>query len=205
VVFIKFRKNILSFPGILFFATAAVICIILSKPGTDSNHLTDLHAASLILIGCNLNTTSNKTHAYKMAAVVLLIIAIQPIWFQIRNLRSYPDQYLTHLAHDLSERYGENILSENPYLSIAIGQTPYVADPWMCRVIRQRCESCFDPLLEKIKDKSFDAIALVSDPRREEGINFLQNYHFGKGFVENLNRSYKFLEQVQDQIIYVPR
>ena len=56
------------------------------------------------------------------------------------------------------------IVSENPIIPVLAGQRPYVLDPWMVRLLRKHAPGFEEPLLERLRNRTFSAVVLSADP-----------------------------------------
>ncbi len=147
-------------PALLFLMTLAVTAFLYGTPGVNDNHLIDLQAASLILIATQLSRATATQQKWQVTALALAVLfaAIPTLrHFKNHDLRftaPLPDRARHH------RRTSRPILAENPIVPLLAGQRPYVLDAWMLRVLRQRIPGFGDPLLEKLRNRSFGAVVL---------------------------------------------
>lgn len=190
-------------PVCFFLAAVLITVLILSKIATDFNHLIDLQAASVILLFSWI-ASSEKRNAFPAFALIIAgLISLQPPLYKIRQDAKLHTRNLSEFVNQLGQETQGPILAENPLIPILAGQRPYVVDPWRCRIIREHYPTMAEPLLAKLRSREFGAVVLESDPRTEFGREFLKKYHFGEGFVEELEKNYGFYEKVGRQIIYL--
>jgi hypothetical protein len=199
----KLSRNL---PALLFIATFAVTAFIYGTPGVNENHLIDLQAAALVLIATELSRASVPQQQWGTAVLALAVLAATvPTLRHFKNhdLRFHRHRFQTVLA-TIGDT-GRPILAENPVVPILAGQRPYVLDAWMLRVLRQRIPAFGDPLLDKVRNRSFGAVVLsMADPRSSFGHWWYETQQFGPGFAAALTDNYRLAATIDDQKIYLP-
>src|SRR5664279_3146381 len=154
--------------------------------------------------GCGLRYRNQKQLGVFALALVTLI-AVQPMYHRVGATTQpvTPHRFLRVGA--AIGNISKPILSENPIIPLLAGQSPYVMDPWMLRMIGRRNLDFERPLLEGFQNQSFGAVVLcMADPRTNYGRVWYETESFGSGFVPALNRNYRLASVVDDQMIYLP-
>ena len=196
-------------PSLLLIATLAVTTAVFSFEGTDTNHLLDLFVAALVMTAAAAARDGGETgHRHVTFAPAALVVAAlaaslslvsglinreaEQRWGTIPDALSY--------VHDTSRP----ILAENPILSVARHEQPYVLDPFMFRLVRERNPPFGDPLWQKLRQQQFAAVILDRDPHTDRGRDWYRAF-FGEGFVDEMERHYVVRGHVRSRVIYVPR
>jgi hypothetical protein len=99
----------------------------------------------------------------------------------------------------------KSMLAENPLVPLLAGQTPYVLDLVVFRVLNERDPSFAEPLRKKLREKGFSAVVLIEDPQSETGRAWYTSMHFGPGIVEEVERNYRLVSREPGQLAYLPR
>lgn len=200
----RFWKEI---PPLFFLFAAVATLIIFGSPGIFYNHLIDLHCASIILLAVWVSH-SDQTHA-SLGLAFLAMAALLSIFPAGRNLHSgddtVPRRSDFQVALRIAKEHRQPILAENPLIPILAGQTPYVLDPFMFRVLSQRNPHFADPLWKKLQEKEFSEVVLENDPSSKWGREWYLKLHFGEGFLQNVLDNYKFSEAMNGEYIFLPR
>lgn len=199
-------KLLRNLPALLFLMTLAVTAFLYGTPGVNDNHLIDLQAASLILIATQLSRATATQQKWQVAALALaVLLAAIPT---LRHFKNHDLRYHRHRFQTVLATIGDTsrpILAENPIVPLLAGQRPYVLDAWMLRVLRQRIPGFGDPLLEKVRNRSFGAVVLcMADPKTSFGRWWYETQQFGPGFAEALRDNYGLVATLDDQKIYLP-
>ena len=126
----------------------------------------------------------------------------------LRHFKNHDLRYHRHRFQTVLATIGDTsrpILAENPIVPLLAGQRPYVLDAWMLRLLRQRIPGFGDPLLEKLRNRSFGAVVLcVGDPKTSYGRWWYETQQFGPGFAAALTQNYRLVATMDDQKIYLP-
>ncbi|HMD97580.1 MAG TPA: hypothetical protein VKM93_09665 [Terriglobia bacterium] len=202
-----FLKSWRSLPVLFFVATLAATAVILGSPGTTSNHLLDVQVAAVILF--TVWVAEEPAPLPKELGVCALalatLLAAVPLRFRLKvDDRMLPAHRFERVIALIGDTH-KPILAENPALPVLAGQRPYVIDPWMLRLLQTRQPSFGEPLLEGLHSQAFSAVVLfMKDPRSEEGRVWYERAHFGPGFLQALNQSYRLESVVDGQFVYLP-
>lgn len=194
-------------PPLFFIFAGVTTLIIFGSPGVIYNHLIDLHCASIILLAVWISR-SDQAHA-SLGLAFLALAALLSIFPAGRNLHSGDDTVPRRgdfqVAIQIAKNNPRPILAENPLIPILAGQTPYVLDPFMFKMLSQRNSHFVDPLWKKLQKKEFSAVILENDPSSRWGRRWYQKLHFGEGFVRNVLDNYKLSQAMNGEYIYLPR
>jgi hypothetical protein len=96
---------------------------------------------------------------------------------------------------------GDSILSEDPYIPVALDQTPVVADPFMLPRIGQRDPEAVLALVGRIEAKEFDFVVLSFPLERDW---WWERFHFGSNVMEAVGRAYEFSARAEAYYLYEP-
>jgi hypothetical protein len=207
LVFLVFSSKFLqNLPALFLVATLAVTVMIFSSPGTAANHLLDVQVASVILLAAWV--ASAPSPAQKQLGVyglaLLTVIAAIPL---LRHIRTWNAWYHPHQFQRVIEVIGPAngpTLSENPVIPTLAGQYPYVLDPWMVQLLQKRSAGFAEPLLERLRSRSFSAVVLSADPANENVRRWYDSVSFGPGFAPALLQNYKLATVIDKDWIYLP-
>jgi hypothetical protein len=195
-------------PTLLLLATTAVTAGVFSFEGTDTNHLIDLLVAAVIMTAVAAGEELRERHGRFTFAVAALVVATLAASLSLVSglLNRRTEQQWGALSDALSqvEDPSRPILAENPILSVARGEQPYVLDPYMFRIVRDVNPRFGDPLWDKLRGQAFAAVILDRDPHTDRGREWYRAF-FGEGFVEEMERHYVETARVRQRVIYVPR
>src|SRR5262249_39182156 len=154
--------------------------------GTDTNHLIDLFAVAVVMIGgAAAREMSANGGRFKFAAAAPAGATLGPSLSALSRLINRKTQQrwgneaeaVCHVTDS-----SRPILAETPIVSVARHEQPYVLDPFMYRMIRERDPKFGEGLWEKLRQRQFSAIILDRDPHTERGRDWY-TYFFGQGFV----------------------
>jgi hypothetical protein len=196
-----------SLPALFLIATLAITIMIFGSPGTAGNHLLDVQVASVILLATWVAKAASplqkRLGVYGLA--LLTVIAAVPI---LRHIKTWSGWYRPHEFHQVLEVIGpanEPILSENPIIPVLAGQRPYVLDPWMVQLLRKRIAGFEDPLLERLRGRTFSAVVLTADASLPGVRWWYDTVSFGPGFVPALLENYRLVQVIGQDRIYLPK
>jgi hypothetical protein len=191
-------------PSLLFISALLVTFLILSMRGTDSNHLLDLNIASIVALSTWLSREQYWTGKFGIPYIAIAILFA--VSLQLKNYRdsdrSQQRANFKQIIHLLSG-VRRPILAENQLLDVYTGHRPYIIDPLVFRILNNQDSSFGSSLRKKIRNKQFGAIVLLKDPKLNP--DWFRTFHFGTGFVEELNAHYELAEVVGGEFIYLPR
>lgn len=196
--------------ALLFIATTIITIAIYGSPGTAPNHLLDIQIASVVVLGCMTVRPSQMQRQLGIYALVFATVipvgrgAVAP-FLKGRAAPAFTSNGSRfQKVIGLVEKSDKPVLSENPIIPVFIGQSPYVLDPWMLSLLRERIPRFGEPFLERLRNRAFGAVVLVVDPQTDEGRNWYATQHFGPGFTAALKENYRLLSVTDGQFVYVP-
>lgn len=98
----------------------------------------------------------------------------------------------------------EDVLSEDPYVNLARGERPTVADPFMLIRIARRDPALVAPLFARVEAQEFGAVVLGRDLDHPEAIGWYRDFAFGLPFYEAMRASYHLCAVAGDSFLYFP-
>jgi hypothetical protein len=192
--------------AIYFAFVLAVTTVIFGSLGIGINHLFDLQVASVILLVVAISRIATFTEIGTGILAASLIVGLVPTMQGLHgdltrpSFRNDADEVLLRLRND-----NRPILAENPLVAIKSGKSAYILDPFMFRILAMKQPALANDLWDKIKHRSFGAIALVRDPATDEGKEWYTSTHFGGEFLKDLDENYSFGFKVGNIIVYRPK
>jgi hypothetical protein len=192
-----------------FLLTALVTIVIFGSPGTELNHLIDMHVAAVLLFVLSLSRLPEFGQIGTGLLAMSLFISCFP------SARDFHGDFLRPRFRQDAERIlaslpptaagSEPLLAENPLLILKIGKTPYLLDPFMFRVFIAKHPELGRDLWDRIKQQRFPVILLEHDPRTPEGKIWYTEMHFGGEFLQDLNQNYDFSRNINEILVYLPK
>jgi hypothetical protein len=192
-----------SLPGILFFLTTLGTVAIFGTPGTNTNHIVDLEAAAMLVIGTTLGLG-------RFGNLIGICAAAVACYGGIACLMNVPDIYRDSQhgqmiaaleASQKSTGLGP-LLSENPMLPIIEGERPYMLDSFMFRTIRMQHPEIAEKFWNDLSQRRFRAVILDGPPTQASRNGNAGN--FGPGFVEAVQKNYRLERSYGDYWVYLP-
>ncbi len=206
---------LLSWPGrirqemapLFFLTSGAMTLLIMGTPGTDFNHLIDLHCAAIILFAVWLYRSGRQQALFGMSALAIAaVLAVFPAARKFRHKEdTIPRRQEFEAALRMAGSSPKPILSDNPLIPVLAGRPPYVLDPFMFRVISLHNPHFADPLWNMLRDKQFSAVVLINDPGSSAGQAFYNQIAFGPGFPRRVLDSYKLQLKMKEAYFLLPR
>jgi hypothetical protein len=185
-------------PSMILLAVAGVLAVVFGSPGTGENQLIDLHAAAVVAVVYAVSR-SRVPVLFGTAALALAALAacadvvIQIAKYDVQVHRAQWDETL-RAVEDVSGP----LLSEHPLLPILAGERPYMLDPFMLRVTRERDSRVTTDLWRNLETRKFGAVILLTSI-------FGDRRHFGPGFHSKLAENYELVRDDLGFRIYRPR
>ena len=180
--------------------------MIFGSLGIGINHLFDLQVASVILLAVAISRMAAFTEIGTGIVAASLIVSLVPTMQGLHgdltrpSFRNDADEVLLRLHSEFGP-----ILAENPLVVIKSGKSPYLLDPFMFRILAMKQPALANDLWDKMKHRSFGAIALERDPATAEGKEWYTSTHFGGEFLKDLDENYSFGFKVGNIIVYQPK
>jgi hypothetical protein len=198
------RKTITDLPMLYFGGVLAVTTVIFGSPGTDTNHLLDLHVASVVLIASWL-TVRGLDDFGRAALLVAVLAAGLSLGSGLVNAASEQRRGRFADVLKLIPDTSRPILAQNPLLPVVAGQRAYLLDPFLIRVMAERHAALVEPLWNDFRDQKFAAVVLESDPRDERARSLYRSAILGQRFLEEMERNYEVAGAVGARTVYLPR
>jgi hypothetical protein len=190
--------------------------------GAGDNHLLDLAVLAVLVIGHASSSFSPALDERSAVppqlraprlTVVQTVVLLFALWITTTHLVVLvPDVYTAmaaltaggHANHRPLEEWitaHDTILSEDPYVPIALGQVPVVLDPFMLLRIGKRHPDAVHALIERIEAKEFNFVILTAPIERTE---WWEKFHFGSDVIHAIDRSYDFSRGAEGYYVYTP-
>jgi hypothetical protein len=188
----------------------AVLVGVLTDIGADANHLVDVSALTVLVVG-RFGAREIADAAVAAAARALLVFIL--IWAVVTQLAVVVGPDLVSARPDDPRFHSKplagvaapstSLLSEDPYVPLSLGQLPVILDPFMLLRIEHNDPARVDELVERIHAQKFDLVVLVRPLDPVEG-EWWREFHFGPRIVSALATSYVFDRQLSGYHLYVP-
>ena len=194
----------------------AILLVQLADRGTFYNHLLDLSVLSVILVGGLWRRAAAETGLAGVRVVVLVAtiwaagvgwyVDVKPAAAEAARVvvgRADRAAYAKKPPPD-ALRATDRVLSDDPYVPLALGYRPVVLDAFMLLRIAERHPAWRRALIERIDAREFDKVVLLERLNRSDWWRYT---HFGLPIVEAIERNYTLSRRLQwrDLWIYVPR
>src|SRR3989442_4071286 len=157
------RRGAWTVPAAYFWLATGVTLVIFSSPGTDTNHLLDLLAASVLVFGERL-TRAPRTAKLAVALPVVFAGLIALTWIpgmiSIKSLIEKGGKPERSSVAVIARRLGpaaHDLLSENPILPVELGERPRVLDPFNLRLLASQRPEIAADFRERIARGQFGA------------------------------------------------
>ncbi len=198
------RPKALQHPAVLFFVCVlGVTTVIFGSPGTDTNHLLDLHVASVVLVAALVVAGGTTRTDFGTAALVVAALAASlSLVSGLANARSEARRGRFADALALIPDRTRPILAQNPLVPVAAGQRAYVIDPFLIRLNVEKDPAFGEPLWTKIRNQEFAAVVFERDP---DAARELYKVILGERFVDEVERNYVRAGRVGTRTIFLPR
>jgi hypothetical protein len=190
-----------------------VLVVVLGDIGTGWNQLVDLVVLTALVVG---ELAGRSWPDSSLRGVVTVAFAVLLLWVDLTGL-------LVGLVPDARQALGQlraghpttgtplagratsstPVLSEDPYVPVALGQTPTVLDPFMLLRIGRRDPAAVQQLVRRIDNRDFRFVVLV-EPLEPIDREWWRQLHFGPAVVEALARSYTYTGRDQGYYVYEP-
>ncbi len=213
-----------SFVPLYFAFTLASTFAIFSSPGTDSNHLIDLHVTCILLMAIQFKKEERFSKMYNFCFIFIiagnLFMAI-PGTLSIKDHLELKGRPTRATVQAIQEELGpqiKNLLSENPLVPLLMGQRPIVMDAFSLRLMAQKSPEVQADFTQKIENHFFEAIVLQdwSGAPRDQledamekhsslGVDrFYGEVHFPPGFLDLMKKHYFLSFVKRPYVIYEP-
>jgi hypothetical protein len=158
------RRNWTSLPTLLFAYSTLGTMAIFGSPGTDMNHLMDLHLASLLVLAVECQF---GRFALAMLCLTVLVVlhsahsCINDIR-DMRKLNTRGNLYASLAQVDSSPVNGP-LLAQNPVLPIIAGERPYLLDYFLFQVRDWKHPGFGDKMRDDLVHQRFRAVIVNPD------------------------------------------
>jgi len=176
-------------PGRLLGWTLAGTIAVFLSPGIAENHLLDLDLAAWIALGVSIGSPALPRRFGVLVLTSLAVLALVRIGPEVvesaRNVR------LPQLRPDLGTEAEGPLLAENPWLPLMLGERPVLLDAFTFHILASAQPRLGAQLVEDLNRKRFRAVVLRRSPDDHNGRAWYRDVHFGPGFTEALEESYR--------------
>lgn len=193
--------------ALLFFT--CVLCmtvVIFGSPGTDTNHLLDLHVASIVLVGSWIARRGLPRASFSVAALV--VAALAGGLSLASGLVDARSEQRRGLFADTLARIPDKsrpILAQNPLLPVVAGQRAYLLDPFLIRLLSERDPALVEPLWRELRAQKFAAVVFERDPREERARGLYRSALLGERFLDEVDRNYEIAATIGPRTVFLPR
>ena len=206
IVLVARPETRFSLPVLMLLMVLGPTTAIFSAQGADINHLIDLHALGLVVVGSWLAMHDDGSR--NVAVAVLSVAALAASLSLASGLVNRDDEQRRGRfveALNLVPDRTQPILAENSLLPVVAGQRPYLLDSYMFRILRDDDPSFGERLWRDLRGRRFPAVILERDPHTERGVEWYRSGFFGRGFIDELERHYQEVGRVGERVVYVPK
>jgi len=194
-------------PRVFFGVAVLVAGVVLISPGTGITQGLEPMVAALVILPAWLRREEGRTAGVAaIALAVASLTALPPHWFRFTEWDRVPRRQRAELALRLIGSSPKPILAENPILPIMAGQRPYVLDESTIHIVGERDPSFAEPLWTALREQAFSAVALLDDPRLENGPSlYRRRTHYDEEFYRRVVENYQLVSEYEDQYLFFPR
>ena len=194
---------------------AFVVVAVLTDVGTGWNQLIDVVVLTALVVGelgGRVQESSGRSPAGRpdMMRVVGFIVVWVTVTGSIVTLgpdviatftgdASYPKDPLAGVATTRTE-----ILSEDPYVPLSLGQRPILLDPFMLPRLGERMPDAVPDLIRRIERHEFELIVLI-EPLEPIDRSWWRDLDLGLPVAQAISRAYISAGSVQGYYLYEPR
>lgn len=213
----RWREIALDLPTQTVLWTLAATVFLFGSPGIDFNHLIDLHIACVILIVLHAarNTLPRLSTRIFYAGGLISCAAISVVCAMA--VRAFPTALHDDRLSAYTAAHGESgpILSEDPWVPVMGGESPYVLDAFNLRLTCAKDKRVKTDLWQRIATHYFSGIVLTPVEDRATGEFNLHGTWFGKphygglhfppGFIEQIYKYYEPVAHIHCYLVLKPR
>jgi hypothetical protein len=199
-----------------------LLLLIFADIGAGDNHLLDLAVLSVLVIGHASSSLSRalderpavtRQWRSQRLTVVQTVVVLFALWITTTHLVVLvPDVYTAMAALTAGGNANhpplegritahDTILSEDPYVPVALGQVPVVTDAFMLLRIGKRHPDAVRALIERIDAREFNFVILTAPI---EQTYWWERFHFGSDVIQAIDRSYDFSGAAEGYYVYTP-
>jgi hypothetical protein len=205
---------------IAFMCQLPILLVVFADTGVGNNQFLDLAVLSILVIGRQVAHVSRlairavtQTATSSVLRVMPGILGLMLVWITGTALVvRIPDAraaFASLKGHGTTKERALNglatpdmeILSEDPYVPVALDQTPVVLDPFMFPRVAQREPDAATDLINRIEGHKFDLIVLLFPLEDKE---WWASFHFGSRVISAVQREYEFWGRADGYYVYQP-
>jgi hypothetical protein len=199
-------------------AAAAILLIIWTDVGVDSNHLVDIVVLISLVAGerwARNATTVSRLRADRTVTAVLLValpwgmlysydqLMDRPVRDAVVSLAGRTNRWsLQELRKDIP--HGSRMLAEDATVPLILGRQPVVEDAFMVPPIGRSHPEYLGWLVRQVEDKDFDEIVLEKRIDRAPSW-WYGSFQFGPQVIDAVATNYRFEVQAGPYFVYTPR
>jgi hypothetical protein len=178
-----------------FLASAGMCLLIYTSPGTADNHLLELQAAGVLLLG-QLMMEAQPTGLLllfgPLARFLFLLLFGLAVWLHLGSWQRGEADGVVAL-HSIDDVIPRNacLLAESPTIPVLLGQRPVVMDAFAFRLLAERGRIDDEALAHRIRRHEFDVLILLGRIDRP-GETLCPRIHFGPRVTQAILDSYRF-------------
>jgi len=211
-------------PTWLFAGAAAGTPPLFASPGTGANHLLEMLAASLLVLGIAWSREpAARRWRILLGFVTLgsLLMLLTPVP-SLQSFLAARGRPTVAGAGRIGARLAADprpVLSENPLLPVLWGRRPAVLDAFALRVVGQKRPEVAADFNRRLEQRAFAAVVLLDWSGAPEaeldaavtahgsfGVrSFYGDVHFPPGFLERLRAGYELGFVERPYLVYLPR
>jgi hypothetical protein len=221
-VAVSFARRTPSIYDVSLLCHLPLLVVIFADIGAGDNHLLDLSVLSVLAIAHVLANTSQVADPSPAASAGLRLrqltvaqgaAAMFAVWITATQVVIYvPEVYdavavmraddnTSHRPLARWIRTNNTILSEDPFVPVALGQLPVVTDPFMLLRIGRRDPDAVQALIRRIEHREFDFVVLLAPVDRTW---WWERFHFGPNVIQSIDRAYEFSVNAEGYYLYTP-
>jgi hypothetical protein len=191
-----------------------ILLVVLADPGTDRNHLLDITVLSVVLIGYIWLPLSDTVsfRAVLLAALVWALALgnythlkpqVSETLQLLRGRGDYKEVYATEPPPGIF-RPSDRILSQDPYVPVAVEQRPVVLDAFALLQLLKKHPDWQRDLIARINNHEFDKIVLYRDLT---DVGWWAQIDFGTPVIQAIDKNYRIERRLRwrDLSILVPK
>jgi hypothetical protein len=199
------RGRLRDLPELYWLAAMVLTLPIFAVPNTDTNHLVEPAAAS-VLVAARWAIRRPRVLTEAAAALVAASLAASGalVWGLMSSASEQRWGRPAEAVAMIPDRT-KPILAENPAVAVAAGQRAYMLDAFLFQLMVRRDPAWGEPLRQKISQRAFSAIVLERDPDTERGREWYRAGFFGEGFIDLVKQHYREAGRSKARLIYLPR
>lgn len=220
------RRRGIELPTLYFAVTAIGTVLIFVSPGTDSNHLIGLLAASVVILATQVSAGGISAKAIQWSGWVMLV-AVSVTWIpgmlSVRHFLMASGRPTMDAVQEIQRRLppgsAVTLLAENPMVPLALGARPMVLDCFSLRLVAEKSVPAREKFFTQLRGHAYSAVVLVDwsgapvSQRWQEierhgsaGVeHFYGDVHFPPGFLETLKAQYRLSFVAGPFVVFEPK